>query len=309
LVAVPNLYYTRNLNEIQTFKKHPQKNYFQENVLFKKFRDINVSQNLRYDNKKFEDYNKKKYIPVNPFATLSYDYKDNKETIQTKNKHLRKLHEKVHMTKIEPYSNESLKKEFATKIVKLLGNINDGDPKVTIVNPILKEDKSNEFLTPIPTNIDYDTIKSTATINFYSNPLLSSANSFERTIEDKFKSLQGKPRFDNKRTRLDKSHLTKENMLPKIKQSPSLFRESIFKQSNFTSDHKNTVCTLGDSEKNLKRNQSRNAEMSTKDKSSASEKEFSIDISKYKSMSYNVFSERYNSDYVEKHLESKLYFK
>ena len=65
VVTIPNYFYTRNLIPVEAFKNSPKSNYFQENTLYKKFKDINVSQNPRNDNKKFEQYNKTKYmIPI-----------------------------------------------------------------------------------------------------------------------------------------------------------------------------------------------------------------------------------------------------
>jgi hypothetical protein len=65
IVPVPNFFLTRTLKEMDTFNiSLYKKNYFRETDLFKKTADINISNNPRNRNRKYEQYNRTKFIPV-----------------------------------------------------------------------------------------------------------------------------------------------------------------------------------------------------------------------------------------------------
>jgi hypothetical protein len=72
IIPVPDLYYTRTLRPVETFNisKH-KKRYFRPNDLFYKTQDINLGNNLRNINRRYEQYNQTK---------LSNNYKSVKLT-------------------------------------------------------------------------------------------------------------------------------------------------------------------------------------------------------------------------------------
>jgi hypothetical protein len=63
IIPVPNFYMNRTLYQMETFRIKKKKNYFKECELFKKTKDLNLSNNPRLNLNKFEDFNKTKYIP------------------------------------------------------------------------------------------------------------------------------------------------------------------------------------------------------------------------------------------------------
>jgi hypothetical protein len=91
IVPVPNFYLTRSLKEMDTFNTTygGGKKYFRETDLFRKTRDINISNNPRNRNRKHENYNKTKFIPVHrmgetmqssiPLETVKYDSSDSED--------------------------------------------------------------------------------------------------------------------------------------------------------------------------------------------------------------------------------------
>ena len=194
VVSIPNFFYTRNLIPVETFKNSPKNNYFKEKTLYKQFKDVNVSRNPRNDQNKFENYNKTKYVPLNKISKLIYDFKDNPEVNHSKDDNklnLKILQEKAINKKNEDivYNNDELKKQFTTKIIELLGSINKGDPKVKIVNPIVKNETYENLVKPnvaITSKLDYNDIKSIVKIDFHHDKNANSVKIFERSIDNKF---------------------------------------------------------------------------------------------------------------------------
>jgi hypothetical protein len=152
LITVPDMFYTRDLNEILAFKKNVTINskHFTERNLFKK-EVVNLSNNNRYNNKKHEEYNKKKYQPLYKLPLLQTELDKNTPSIidnfTHKNKETSLTKKNTEFNKNEPslYSNEDKKRNFMEKVITLLTDINNGDPNFDIVNPLTdSQDKSFE---------------------------------------------------------------------------------------------------------------------------------------------------------------------
>ena len=64
IIPVPDFFLTRTLREMDTFSiSNQKKKYFKENELFRMTRDINLSNNPRNRHRKYEKYNREKFIP------------------------------------------------------------------------------------------------------------------------------------------------------------------------------------------------------------------------------------------------------
>ena len=64
IIPVPNFYMNRTLYEMETFKIRKKKNYFVEEDLFKKTKDLNLSNNPRLNLNKFENFNDGKSLII-----------------------------------------------------------------------------------------------------------------------------------------------------------------------------------------------------------------------------------------------------
>jgi len=335
--TIPNFYFTRNLIEVQAFKDLPKKLYFGEKRLFSKFKDLNLSHNPRNDLKKFEIYNKNKFKPANSLSSVSYDFKDPGLIRNTLSQeiNLKKIHEKKPTPKAEDaYSNDNLKREFANKIVGLLGNINNGDNKVKIINPIVKNQQNDTFIQKPPikftsSSVDFNEIRSTITINFnHRNNNEHYGKIYENTVKDKFKklkNLQRKEKIEEKIETREKEYSIKSffpfSELNKAKEKmyktehkshPVFFNRSIepkiiHKNVNSLQSIQKHDIYLEDAVDKINKNQAIDGANLTstiledQNKYNNKDKKNSelFDTSKYKSVGYNVFSERYGSDYTE----------
>jgi hypothetical protein len=65
IIPVPDFYFTRSLREMDTFSVSTfPKKYFTEKGLFKQTKDINLNNNLRNRHRRYEKYNREKFIPI-----------------------------------------------------------------------------------------------------------------------------------------------------------------------------------------------------------------------------------------------------
>jgi len=346
--TIPNFYFTRNLIEVQAFKDLPKKLYFGEKRLFSKFKDLNLSHNPRNDLKKFEIYNKNKFKPANSLSSISYDFKD-PSLIRNTLSHeinLKKMHEKKPTPKAEdPYSNDNMKREFANKIVGLIGNINNGDNKVKIINPIVKNQQNDTFIQKPPikfisSSVDFNEIRSTITINFnHQNNNEPYGKIYENTVKDKFKklkSLQRKEKIEENTETKEKCYFIKSifpsSELSKAKEKmyktehkshPIFFNRSLEQKrthknvNNLHPIQKHDI-HLEDALDKINKDQAldganlTSTKLSLQDQNKYNNKDKKnselFDTSKFKSVGYNVFSERYGSDYTEMEMKYKVYF-
>ena len=328
LVSIPNLFYTRNLIEVQAFKDFNDGQYFCTKSLCKKFKDINVSGNPRNDSKKFELYNKTKFKPNNFISPITYDFKsidaEISNQLKSQNLNLKKFHERINENKLETYSNDEMKREFANKIVGLLGTINNGDPKVNIVTPIVKYETSSTFRqapVALTSSYDFNQIKSTATINFNGYQNDSSLKIFETTVNSKSKKLT---KIKEKDIYLLKKKIYENKTIPDVHQSEHKSK-TLDIPFSLATEKKKTLTPLvfnNDFQKNdnmtIDKNEKQQITIESKKMTTGSTtgrnfkenlmKGNFFDTSKYKSWNYNIFSERYDSDYVEREYKNKVYF-
>jgi hypothetical protein len=64
IVPVPNFFLNSTFSDVDTFKVPSRRRYFREKDLFRHTRDLNFSNNRRHNQKKYEDFNKEKFIPI-----------------------------------------------------------------------------------------------------------------------------------------------------------------------------------------------------------------------------------------------------
>jgi hypothetical protein len=88
IVPVPNFYYTRDLKPMDTFNiSLYNKRYFKEKDLLRQTQDININNNPRNRNRKYNTYNKVKFVPLHRvdmnqseppeiLTTVKYDSED-----------------------------------------------------------------------------------------------------------------------------------------------------------------------------------------------------------------------------------------
>jgi len=136
VVPVPNFFYTRSLVDRETFHISTKKRYFREKDLFSKTRDMNFCNNPRNLHRKYEEFNKTKYIPVhnqtkvhttpdiqelplrrkNPF--------DEKEGTLKPIEDIKNMKDFLHKTNTMNYTNPELRVEIKNNIGNLLDRIN-----------------------------------------------------------------------------------------------------------------------------------------------------------------------------------------
>lgn len=170
IVAIPNMYYTNDLLEVDAFKKVRKSEHFTEARLFKK-KDINLSNNYRNEAKKFEKYNKQRYKPIYSIPKLQFEHNEFISGSPSDPKVIAKKRgidfEKKDENTFIPYSNEDLKKSFVEKLIGLLTDLGNGEPNFQIVTPFMNNpEKQRKFIrkNTMKTNpeslADFDNIKS-----------------------------------------------------------------------------------------------------------------------------------------------------
>lgn len=65
IVAVPNIFLLRDIKTVETFQTVKRDRYFKEKSLLAQAQQLNINNNPIKNNRKLEDYNKTKYIPIN----------------------------------------------------------------------------------------------------------------------------------------------------------------------------------------------------------------------------------------------------
>ena len=105
---------------METFKIKKKKGYFKESELFRKTKDLNISNNPRLNLTKFEDFNKAKYIPLcqsksNAIIDNQDTYKFNQTFEENNQQILEKVKKNKAMFKIPNEVDELHKYEDYTK--------------------------------------------------------------------------------------------------------------------------------------------------------------------------------------------------
>jgi len=65
IISVPNIFFNRDLKKVETFNTEKKYRYFKEKELLAQAQQLNINNNPMKNNRKFEDYNKKKYHAIN----------------------------------------------------------------------------------------------------------------------------------------------------------------------------------------------------------------------------------------------------
>jgi len=123
MIPVPNFYLTKNVLEMEVFKPNDTNQFFKEKDLFRKTKDINLSNNFRNKRKIFENYNKEKYIPIHkrnlPSLNTTRKIKEpNSKYVEEYDKY----HEYLESQAI--YANPKLRNELRDNINTLIERIN-----------------------------------------------------------------------------------------------------------------------------------------------------------------------------------------
>lgn len=69
IVSVPNIFLIRDIKPVETFKIRKKDKYFREKNLLAQAQQLNINNNPVKNNRKLEEYNKTKYIPINQLVT------------------------------------------------------------------------------------------------------------------------------------------------------------------------------------------------------------------------------------------------
>lgn len=77
IVSVPNIFLIRDIKSVETFNTNKKDTYFVVNKLFSKAQQLNINNNPMRFNRKYEEYNKKKYIPINQIVASNVDPENN----------------------------------------------------------------------------------------------------------------------------------------------------------------------------------------------------------------------------------------
>jgi hypothetical protein len=136
VVPVPNFFYTRSLVDRETFHISTEKRYFREKDLFSKTRDMNFCNNTRNFHRKYEEFNKTKYIPIH-HQTKAHTHPDLEELpLRRKNpfdekegtlkpiENIKNMKDFIHRTNTMNYTNPELREEIRNNIGNLLDRIN-----------------------------------------------------------------------------------------------------------------------------------------------------------------------------------------
>jgi hypothetical protein len=202
IVPVPNFFLNSTFSDVDTFKVPARRRYFREKDLFRHTRDLNFSNNRRHNQKKYEDFNKEKYIPIhkrdinlnighlqgslsgqkygqNDMYLLDSDRVDKDETNKFKSSNLEfgKFTHYMEKTNISKIVNGDVREEISSNIKELLEKIN--------TNLDMKE--YNKFDKKHNSMI-HNTIKFTP-ITTFNKHNENETDRFKRTLKEKLNSL------------------------------------------------------------------------------------------------------------------------
>lgn len=128
MVPVPDFFLTRSLKEMETFHVTNKKKYFREKDLFRLTKDLNLCNNPRNNHRKFEEYNKQKYVPVhklNLWGQRSSSVLSNHSlTAKVQPDSYDNFKAYMYKTNVSNYTNPDLKEEIKNNIGSLLDRIN-----------------------------------------------------------------------------------------------------------------------------------------------------------------------------------------
>jgi len=125
IVSVPNIFLIREIKSVETFNTERRNRYFKEKQLFSQAQQLNINNNPVKNHRKFEEYNKVKYQPINkivasniePTNSLNTHYKRNYHSLikndlsKEKNNETRQLTTEVENKKFNQIDNSMLMNE------------------------------------------------------------------------------------------------------------------------------------------------------------------------------------------------------
>lgn len=233
IVPVPNFFLNSTFSDVDTFKVPSRRRYFREKDLFRHTRDLNFSNNRRHNQKKYEDFNKEKYIPIhkrdinlnignlqgslskqkygqNDMYLLDSDRVDKDETNKFKSSNLEfgKFTHYMEKTNISKIVNGDVREEISSNIKELLEKIN--------TNLDMKE--YNKFDKKHNSMIQ-NTIKFTP-ITTFNKHNENETDRFKRTLKEKLNSLTAV------------NEKSKEKALTSLRFNYSSSKEGIISNSN-----------------------------------------------------------------------------
>jgi hypothetical protein len=179
IVPVPNIYLTRDLKNLETFNPCGKKKYFREKDLFRLTKDINLSNNPRNSFRKFDEFNRTKYVAVHKIDTLRKKFnipEPTKPEVQT-SEEFAKFTDYMYKTNVSNYINQGLKEEIKSNIGNLLDRINSNFD----LNKWNLHDTKTSFL-------NHNTESYTG-ITMYNHNNESENTKFKNTLRDKINSL------------------------------------------------------------------------------------------------------------------------
>jgi hypothetical protein len=233
IVPVPNFFLNSTFSDVDTFKVSTRRRYFREKDLFRHTKDLNYSNNRRHNQKKFDDFNKEKYIPIHKtdmnlnignlqgslsrqkkghdeMYLLDSDRVDKDETNKFKSSNLEfgKFTQYMEKTNITKIVKGDVREEISSNIKELLEKIN--------TNLDMKE--YNKF-DKKQNSIMHNTIKFTP-ITTFNKHNENETDRFKRTLKEKLNSLTAV------------NEKSKEKALTSLNFNYSSSKEGISSQSN-----------------------------------------------------------------------------
>jgi hypothetical protein len=233
IVPVPNFFLNTTHREVDTFKVPTRRRYFREKDLFRHTKDLNFSNNRRQNNKKLEEYNKEKYVPVHKkemnlnfrnlqgsLTGLKYGQddiylldsdrvdKDDTKKLKSLNSEFGKFTQYMEKTNVSKITKGDVRGEISSNIKELLEKIN--------TNLDMKE--YNKF-DKKQNSMIHNTVKFTPITTFNQNNE-NETDRFKRTLKEKLSSL----------TVVDKN--SKEKALLSLKFNHNSSREEIGRKSS-----------------------------------------------------------------------------
>jgi len=128
-IQVPNFFLNRHHYNMETFNVKTKKRYFKESELFRKTKDLNLSNNPRNLLNKFENFNKTKYVP--PYRSISNNFVSTQD-----------------LFKFRQDTNEGRQKQ------QLIENVKKENPLFKIPKEIIEYQKYEDYTKKHQTNFE-----------------------------------------------------------------------------------------------------------------------------------------------------------
>lgn len=181
IVGVPDFFLIKDMKSMDVFTVSKKKQYFRESDLFKLTKDLNLCNNPRNNHRKFEEFNKKKYVPVHKLIMQEEELNSSTNklhslTLKTDPGTFANFRNFMERTNVSNYTNPNLKEEIKQNIGNLLDRINSNyDVK-----------KWTEMNTKPNFNV---TIEPFSALTLYNSLHESETSKFRKTLNEKIKSL------------------------------------------------------------------------------------------------------------------------